>query len=764
MSRTVLFVAPYFPPAGGGLERYVDSIAAGLRRDYGWRTVVAASGRRGLTTVERHDVGGTVVYRLPTALRMSNTPLGPFWRRQLARIVAAEHVDLVNAHAPVPGMADLAARAAGNLPFVLTYHAGPMKKGRWPADLAIWAYENVLMRRLTARADRVVCSSEFVRRSFAGHFFGKSTVIAPGIDTSLFSPAERGQDDHDTVLFVSAALGPSARHKGIDDLLAGVALLRPRYPRLRLDIVGDRSAAAWLLARCRRLGIEDVVTMRGHLTAAELPAVYRRARVVAIPSHNDSLPIVLLEAMACGVPVVTTRVGSMPLVVADGREGYTVDAGDREALAAGIARVFDDRDRAAAMGARARETVTAGYSWDVRTARTHEVFEAAVAARGPRRLRRVAVVAPYYAPRVGGLERYAQRVAEALRDAPDLEPVVVTANHLGRRDEFAEVDGVPVVRLGGAVQLSNTPVNLFWYWRMRVLLRRLRVDLVNAHSPVPYLADVAVAAAGRRPVVLTYHAGSMAKGRPVVDAAIRGYERHVLPRLFGRAAAVVPVSPTSLAHGRPRARQIPPGVDIGLFRPAASPTGDPVLLYAGRLDSTSAWKGVDVLLHAFVRVRTALPAARLVLAGDGDAVDGYREMAGRLGVADAVRFAGLLDDHGLADAYRSASVVVLPSLTDAESFGMCLIEAMACGRPVVGSRVGGVPYVVDDGETGLLVPPGDPDALAAACVGLLRDPQRAARMGAAGRAAVEARYAWPHQTDRYLELFRTLLELPCASA
>jgi glycosyltransferase involved in cell wall biosynthesis len=120
-----------------------------------------------------------------------------------------------------------------------------------------------------------------------------------------------------------------------------------------------------------------------------------------------------------------------------------------------------------------------------------------------------------------------------------------------------------------------------------------------------------------------------------------------------------------------------------------------------------------------------------------------------------VDFSGELTGERLADAYRHAAVAVLPSLRDTESFGMVLV-AMACGTPVVGSEVGGIPHVVVPDVTGLLVPPGDPDALAAACGRVLDDGDLADRLGAAGRRRAVECYAWPALTDRYLELFRSL--------
>ncbi|MFF5939048.1 glycosyltransferase, partial [Streptomyces sp. NPDC012508] len=109
---------------------------------------------------------------------------------------------------------------------------------------------------------------------------------------------------------------------------------------------------------------------------------------------------------------------------------------------------------------------------------------------------------------------------------------------------------------------------------------------------------------------------------------------------------------------------------------------------------------------------------------------------------------------------RNAAVLVLPSLTAAESFGMVLVEAMACATPVVGSDAGGIPYVIADKITGLIVPHGNPKALATACERVLRDGELADRLGAAGRQRAVERYAWPALTDRYLDLFRTLPPTP----
>ncbi|MFI6939233.1 glycosyltransferase family 4 protein [Streptomyces sp. NPDC050418] len=377
----------------------------------------------------------------------------------------------------------------------------------------------------------------------------------------------------------------------------------------------------------------------------------------------------------------------------------------------------------------------------------------------PRTRRTVAVVSSYYPPKIGGVENYAARIAEAVAAAPDLRAVVLTTNPDGRGTTVSQENGVTVVRLGAWLKLSNTPLNPLWVLQVRRWLRRERVDVVNAHTPVPGLADIAVFSAKGRPTVLTYHAGTMHKqdaGNGLANRIIGFYERFVLPRLMNRTTVPVPVAPGSLAYGRPRAVEIPPGVDIRRWTPGPPPSERPqVVVYVGRMDSTSRWKGVDQLIRAFALLGD-LPEARLKLIGGGDDVDRLLKLAAELGVADRVVSTGPLRGEELVDAVRQARAGVLSSVSDSECFGTALAEAQACGTPAVGTAVGGLPHTVADGETGLIVPPRDPEALAAALRSLLTEDERADRMAVAARRRVVEKYDWELLTERYNELFRSL--------
>ncbi|MCS6882840.1 MAG: glycosyltransferase family 4 protein [Oscillochloridaceae bacterium] len=191
------------------------------------------------------------------------------------------------------------------------------------------------------------------------------------------------------------------------------------------------------------------------------------------------------------------------------------------------------------------------------------------------------------------------------------------------------------------------------------------------------------------------------------------------------------------------------GIDTDLFSPgpadpawraaAGADPRTPLLLFVGRLQP---WKGVETAIRALAHV----PGARFAIAGDGEARPRLERLAADMGLAERVRFLGMVERQVLPRLYRSADLLVATSHAS-ETFGIGLVEAQACGLPVVASRFGGFPEVVDESRTGLLVPPRDPLALAEALNALLADPERRAAMAAAAPAWA-AQFAWSAVADR----------------
>jgi len=186
------------------------------------------------------------------------------------------------------------------------------------------------------------------------------------------------------------------------------------------------------------------------------------------------------------------------------------------------------------------------------------------------------------------------------------------------------------------------------------------------------------------------------------------------------------------------------GANAGL--PPAQRSGR-VLLSVTRLVQSDAQKGVDVVLRAMPRILERCPEARYVVVGDGNDRPRLESLAATLGVQDRVEFRGKLQDEELRCSYREADVFVLPSQT--EGFGIVFAEAMWHGLPVVAARAAGTLDVVEDGVTGILVPPDEPAQLSSAVSGLLLLPEERARLAAAGRARVEREFLSAHFAERW---------------
>jgi glycosyltransferase involved in cell wall biosynthesis len=180
------------------------------------------------------------------------------------------------------------------------------------------------------------------------------------------------------------------------------------------------------------------------------------------------------------------------------------------------------------------------------------------------------------------------------------------------------------------------------------------------------------------------------------------------------------------------------------------------ILFVGRLVER---KGVAVLLEALARLRSARPV-RLWVVGDGPLREPLRRRAEELGIADRVEFPGFVSEEELSRRFRDCDVFVLPAIRDAkgdvEGLGVVLIEALLHARPVVASDSGGIRDIVRDGETGLLVPPGDAAALAAALRRVLEEPELAVRLVQTGRRHVATHFSWDTIIDRLAALYDRL--------
>jgi len=367
----------------------------------------------------------------------------------------------------------------------------------------------------------------------------------------------------------------------------------------------------------------------------------------------------------------------------------------------------------------------------------------------------LATLYPRDAQRIaGGIRMVSHNLVQGLLAFPDLELHVVHC-HTDIHDELVEVHGRLIVHYLPTPALRLVPNLVTSYQRVKALLDDLQPDLVHAH--VAHLAYAGVRSG--LPTVFTVH-GVLAREREVYSETLYDRLRYGLlswfeARALPRVDAAVAISPHVLdaycGQGDPRWVRIDNPVPERYWELAdSSITGR--ILYAG---SITEIKDLLTLLRAVRRVRDALPEAHLRIAGRVTSETYNRRVRDgivELGLEDAVTFLGLLDPEVLDREYASSSVVALSSLQ--ENAPMTLIEAMAAAKPVVATRVGGIPDLVEDGETGYLVPAQDAEAMAERLLELLRDPALGRQMGARGREIASQRFALGQVARAYYDLYQ----------
>ncbi|MBU0703846.1 MAG: glycosyltransferase [Chloroflexi bacterium] len=351
-----------------------------------------------------------------------------------------------------------------------------------------------------------------------------------------------------------------------------------------------------------------------------------------------------------------------------------------------------------------------------------------------------------YHPVLGGIENHIKVLAEAQAAAG--HQVIVLVCDPGLRTCVETLNGVKIIKAGRLTTVASMPLSL----SQPVALARLRPDVAHIHSPYP-LGEVANWLLGRaRVTVITHHSDVVRQKRilqvygPLLRRVLRAADH-----IIATSPRYIETSPW-LRPAREKCVVVPLGVDAARFTPPTGQlTNQLTLLFTGRL---RYYKGLDTLLKAL----STLPAVRLVVVGDGPMRAEWERMADTLGLRDRVTFTGEVPDEDLPGYYRAAHIFVLPANARAEAFGTVLLEAMASGLPCITTEVGtGTSWVVQDGVTGLVAPPRDPQALAEAIRSLLDDPQRRAEMGRAARARVEAEFTLERMIARVQAVYEKAL-------
>jgi glycosyltransferase involved in cell wall biosynthesis len=363
---------------------------------------------------------------------------------------------------------------------------------------------------------------------------------------------------------------------------------------------------------------------------------------------------------------------------------------------------------------------------------------------------------------LGGIERHVQALARGLVATGEVEVVNLVSADSARAHKHRDY-GYPTV----AVPCYGVPFSLALSPTLPLVARRLhrehRFDIVHLHFPDPLgqFTAMMLPRAVRR--VISWHSDIVRQRRALAlygpllrsfvsdaDAIVAATPQHL------QASTQIPPGPAGQLR-----RVVPYGFDPGQMtwserasakkgQVLAAAAGRPIVFTVGR---HVYYKGFDVLIRAI-----AGTDALLIVGGTGPLSERLRREAAVAGVTDRVMFTGYIPEEELIAYYEACDVFALPSTDRSEAFGIVQLEAMYCGKPIVGTQLGtGVEFVNQHGVTGLLVPPNDAAALAAAINQLLSDPDLRTKLGKAGHARVAQTFSMRQMIDSTLDVYRRVL-------
>jgi glycosyltransferase involved in cell wall biosynthesis len=723
----------WFPDQPGGLNRYVRSLHVAL-------------GERGLKP-KTIVVGSTAPLEGITVAANSGDPLpSRLWRYTSKVRLLAAGADLADSHLALYALVPLLTRSLRGRAFVTHFH-GPWAQEDIRGADSVAAYAKRLVERAVySRARELIVLSGAFRRVVVENYRvspWQVHVVPPGVDLDAFCPG----DAHDArralgiapstwVVFTLRRLVPRM----------GVTVLLDAWQRFARDhegglllVAGAGPLRRELERRASELAVADSVQFVGPITDEQLVAYYRAADVCVVPSIAlEGFGLVVLEALACGTPVIGTDVGGLPETLSQLDPSLVVPHSDPAALAERLEAAHKRSDPLPDVD-RCRRFAES-FSWSSVAARHEEIYERAI--RGPWRTA-VRVVYIDHCAQLSGGELALLRLLRALVEV-DTHVILGEDGPLVRRLIEAGIS-VEVLPMGAVARELHRDRVIPWGLSSKAVLqtsvyaaalarrlRRLRPDLVHTNSLKSALYGGAAGRFAGIPVVwhirdriaddyLPAPAVRLVRATARwLPTAIIGNSRATLATV-GEGGALRSVVASPLVGYERVTIQKPGAVGRDIFR-------------VGMVGRLAPWKGQHVFLDAFRRAFDQGPERAVIVGAALFGEDWYEAELKRrlkvLGLDGRVLFTGFRED--VWNALDEVDVLVHASVTP-EPFGQVIVEGMAAGLPVVATAAGGPAEIIHDGVNGLLYPPGDAEALAAHLRALSKDARLRSRLGAAAR-------------------------------
>jgi glycosyltransferase involved in cell wall biosynthesis len=358
MSLNILHTPPRFYPSVGGVEEYVCTLGKGLVRKGHVVSIICANDPKDRKMTYVHHI---MIKRLFSIGKIANTNITP----SLPLALSVGDHDIIHTHLPTPWSADWSAiiSKTRRIPLILTYHNDISGAGiyRLFADL----YNKTLLKFLLKTAKFIIITNPRFKSRHLVPYLDKVIVIPNSVDTTVFKPVP--EPKRGDILFIGV-LDKFHHYKGLDNLISAVRLLKQSNPSIKLIIGGTGTEIGYFKNLTEMMGISENVSFMGHVLREDLVRLYNSCTIFVLPSTDptrEGFGIVLLEAMACGRPVITTDITGVAEDVRNFRSGICVEPGNVEDLAKAINQILPDENLANQMGMAGRTLVEEKYSSEV---------------------------------------------------------------------------------------------------------------------------------------------------------------------------------------------------------------------------------------------------------------------------------------------------------------------------------------------------------------------------------------------------------------
>jgi len=756
----------------GGAGRYLLMLAHGLQARGHEVTILAPQVGQATQRDESRD--GVRILRYGPLRSLWHLP-GAFQmiRRAFRRLQKESPIDLVGVHQPLAALSLLG--EARDIPWVYHFQSPWEDESRLMRPRAAWDLLGLaalrlrrgIEHRVLQRARAVVTLSRamqvlLLRRH--GRIPAELRVVPGCVEVDRFTPIGQGTSDlrkhlglptDAQVLLTVRNLVP---RMNLDGLIRAMRRIAEQRPKTVLVIAGHGPLAGALRRLVVSLGLEDHVRLIGAVPDEELVRWYQAATLFVMPSRAlEGFGLATLEALACGTPVVGTPVGGTRELLEPLDPTCLSESADPEALADAILRMLrrlEDPAVRHAFSARCRAYASA-LDLATMAGRIEQVY---------REARRIRILHVHTLPIVSGsgLNTFLS-MAGLPRERYDVELACAPG---GRLLELVAGQGLQVHSLRHMVWAIRPIKDVLVVLELWRLIRTRRYEIVHTHNSKAGFVGRLAARLARVPVIVhTVHGFAFHAQEP----RWRQFSYRVLERLGAWwCDRLVMISQPLIdwaveARIAPRTKcvKVYSGIDVHAFRVRQANASLRAELgfrdhefVVGEVAKLWRGKGHEVLLRAAASLKERIPELRLLIVGEGGLQNDLARLAKELGLADRIVFTGFRQD--VPAVTHSLDVAVLPSLF--EGMGRAVLEAQAAGKPVVASRVGGIPDLIADGKTGLLIEPGNVAHLADALLRLYEQPRLRQELGAQAQQAVVERFDAATMVRQLQGLYEALLQ------